>query len=970
MEAPVNRHLAKLLSEYDTAVRTKGSNDSIELEIRVKSDITREMYEQLIEEALKGGVGSEGKIPAYITNPRMDLSVNIISAKVHGTKDMSQSIRRVEYVNGVPTNTTYIQKTRILTPVNLDGYLKYSVGLSKETIIKQFPASNDSLVRFKVRVSFDLYGVNSVGTKEGVTNDPKDLKWRLDITAVKTGTLSGLGPILKNIRTDLFTPTLTPQNLLQELNHEQISQYEVEIEYVGKGAVTPADINIVDRVFSLVNSNYTDEVKYQNEIYHVATYISDMPEQFKKPTHRLKQLTNQVVSLSLNTYYNDIYPPTGYYATDKADGKRAVVSMHDGCLYLLLSDGMVTRLGGVGTAGNNSAAGNNDTAEVSTIIADAEFVGNESVFTLYLFDCMVYGQSVSRSGFEIRVKLLEKCAYAINKFLETTNTPSSNGKCVAKKYVMLGETPRELEEGFRQVYNAGTGVDAAGKDVVPNTPYGTDGSIITEPGAGYSATKNYKWKPYENNTIDALAIKCPPKLLGTKPYVVRKAEGLELYLLFVGINHNVREKLGMGFISHYRSMFPEVGTGNYYPIQFSPSANPLAYLYWHKGGEDLNRQIIELGRTRPDETGASEWVFHRVRADRKLEKNYFGNDFRIAELTYLNFVDPFEFESLWSMPASYFIKTASDMYTAPNKFKRFVISLLLKNLLSGARWVVDAAAGRGADLHRYQEIGVENALFIDSDKSAITELIRRKFAFLNAKKRHVRNWIGTGDGNLAVVTRQGAGDIEYDKLILKDTKNLTVHTMIADLRTDSSVLIEKTLPFGMNAGGIDGVVCNFALHYLCGSVDDLRNMLKFVATLLKVDGVFIFTVMSGERVFQELSGLNKGQTWQLFEEGKDGVSTLKYGLKKLYDGTKLAKTGQMISVHLPFSDTMYDEPLCNIDYVIAEAKKVGLSVEMNNSMIDYMDRFMKADRGLYDRLTDDDKRYIELHSYVMLRKVK
>ena len=530
---------------------------------------------------------------------------------------------------------SFHQKTRILTPVNLDGYLKYSVGLSKETIIKQFPASNDSLVRFKVRVSFDLYeadvGSNHNSSNNTNVNGTNNPKWRLDITAVKSGTLSGLGPILKDIRGDLFTPTMTPQNLLQELNHEQISQYEVEIEYIGNGPVLPADINIVDQVFKLVNSNYTDEVKYQNEIYHVATYISDIPEQFKKPTHRLKQLTNQVVSLSMNTYYSDIYPPVGYYVTDKADGKRVVVSLHDNNLYLLMSDGMLIRTDsivpkdkistGVSTIGIPSTV---DTSGIpGTIITDAEFVGNESAFTLYLFDCMVYGQSVAGSGFEERVKLLEKCAYAINKFLETTNTAMSIGKCLSKKYVLLGETPRELEIGFRQVYNVGTVEDAGTVEGAGNIPYDIDGVIITEPGAGYSVTKNYKWKPYENNTIDALAIKCPPKLLGTKPYVVRKAEGLELYLLFVGINHNVREKLGMGFVSHYRSMFPEAGTGNYYPIQFSPSANPLAYLYWHKGGEDLNRQIIELGRTKPID-GTSEWVFHRVRSDRKLEKTISG----------------------------------------------------------------------------------------------------------------------------------------------------------------------------------------------------------------------------------------------------------------------------------------------------------------------------------------------------------
>src|SRR5438477_9191077 len=103
----------------------------------------------------------------------------------------------------------------------------------------------------------------------------------------------------------------------------------------------------------------------------------------------------------------------------------------------------------------------------------------------------------------------------------------------------------------------------------------------------------------------------------------------------------------------------------------------------------------------------------RIRDDRKLELNYLGNDFRVAELTYINFIDPFEFENLWNPNFGYFTKSKSDIYNASNKYKRFVISLLIKNNLSHANWVIDEAAGRGADLHRYQEVNVNNVLFID-----------------------------------------------------------------------------------------------------------------------------------------------------------------------------------------------------------------------------------------------------------------
>lgn len=908
------KQLAKLFADYEAAAQKADKDTVIELEVRIKEEIDRETFTALITEA---------KADPAFEPPVLDMSVNIISNKVNGAKDTAQSIRKITYVNDVPTEE-YIKKQRLLNPVIIDGYMKHSVGLASEMQTKKFPSTNDAVVRFKVRVSF------KIKEKEGPP------KWRVDITAVKTGILQNLASTLKTIRRDLFSGHITTDNILQELNYEMISGYEVEIEYIG-GPRAPADLSIVDKVFSLMNKEYTDVIKYQEEIYNVAQVISPATSDlFRKPTHRLKQLANQVVSLSMNTYYNDIYPPVRYYATEKADGVRTIISVRDE-VKMLFSDGMIV----VPCAIKQNTQHIIVDAEYIAVDEKSEPTGNKKTpkkASIYLFDCMMLGEDISGAGFEVRVGKLEEAAAALQKLLPDYTVS-------AKKFVKF-TTAKDIEPGIRSIYDPAV------------APYKIDGIIITEPGRSYRETNNYKWKPYENNTIDFLAVKCPKELLGMQPYVNRKSEGLELFILFVGISHMQREKLGIGLISYYKSMFPS-STG-YYPIQFSPSVAPLAYLYYHPSG-DIDRQIVELSRNRAN----TEWIFHRVRSDRKLEKGYFGNDFRIAELTFSNYIDPFEIESLWSIPKSYFIKTADDIYVAANKFKRFVISLLLKDHISGAKWIVDAAAGRGADLHRYQEIGVENALFMDIDKSAITELIRRKFAFTSTKKRHVRSWLGAEDGQMEVVTRQNmTTGVEYDKLLVKDSKNMTVHTLVADLKTASSVLIERIYPFGINIGCVDGVICNFAIHYMCDTAENIQNLLEFVSKLLKKGGIFIFTTMDGSKVWDLLSDIPKGQSWKVEENGAE-----KYALRKDYDG-KFAKFGQMISVKLPFSAEMYAEPLCNIDYVISVAARNGLELEQNSSMSTYLEKFKKADRGLYDRLTQDDVFYNSLHSFVTLRKIK
>lgn len=921
--------LNEMLFKYQQDSLSAG-NSNIELEIRFK-DITREAFESIYKAIINN--------PEF-ANGTLECSVNIISENVYergvgGKPDDAQYIRKIIFGKNSPPMDTYMQKIRLMRSVQMTDYIKYSVGLSKETVGKKFATSTNALVRFKIRVSFDYMGVPPITPH----------KWRFDLTAVKYGTLSEMGASLKTIKNDLFLPSLTPETFMQNLNFDMIDSYEVEIEHIGKDKnLTPDAINIAKKVFTMINPQYMQEIAYQDEIYHIAELIvvnKTILHNFKLPTHRLKQLSNQVSALSKNMYYTDIYPPAGYYLTDKADGKRAFVSINGNRCRVLMSDSMLEFVkGDAFTPGKIT-------------IADAELIYDstpDATFTLYIFDVMVlHDENLSRSGFSNRVKNLDTASIFINEYLATYKHQAKS-----KKYVCLDE--RKLENGFKEIYER-------------EHSYIIDGLILTEPNEPYHITKNYKWKPFERTTIDFLAVKCPQKLLGIKPYVV--VVGKELYLLFVGINQQLREKLGLGFIPHYRHIFPDANS-QYYPIQFSSSLNPFAYLYYHTG-DNVDRQIIELSRNHEN----TEWIFHHVRSDRKLEKNYYGNDFRIAELTYINYIDPFDFEDLWKPSSGYFTKTASNIYSATNKFKRFVISLLLKDNLSNSKWIIDEGAGRGGDLHRYQEIGVENALFIDVDATAIAELIRRKFAVFAAKKKHVRGWFanqkqGGNDpndhntGTTKVVTAYDrVHDVEYEKVIVKDIKSLTIHTLVADLKTPSHDLIAKTFQFGVTPGVVDGIICNFAFHYMCDTIEHMRNLLIFNSRMLKIGGLFIFTVMDGKSIHELLSNYTCGQQWESREN-----NVLKYAIKREYVGTTLAPAGQMISVLLPFSDGMYSEPLCNVDVVIKEATKLGFELELNAMMNSLLDKFASADRALYDLLTDEDIKYISMHKYVSLRKVK
>lgn len=907
-----------LLSTYNNLISAKdtGDHSTIELEVRMR-DITRDMWFDLYDRLASD---------KDFDKPTLECSINTID-------DMSgdaRAIRKMTFLNGVKQTDEYMTKTRLVPNVNARDMVNYAVGLSREAPGRQFSPSGKSMMRFKLRLSYLFIGRD----------------WRLDLTAVKSGRIDDIGKSAAAIRDKMFRAVSTT-NLHRELPADEIDSWEVEIEHVGKEPVDSAQIASVTRhVFGLINPDHVNSAMFRERIARAYKEIYGVNA--PASVDSVKRLTNQVIALTKNTYYREVYPAEGYYLTDKADGVRCILMRDTDVVYMLTNEMREYKV-----TGKKSEAG--EWAN-SITIADAEYV--EATNTAYVFDVMVLGNDrLADHDFSRRLSRLDEAA----------NRLQCAGLTVAvKRYIRV--EPGDQETAFR--------------GILADAPYETDGIILVRPGDNYGDTRNYKWKPMEQLTIDFLAVRAPSSLLGVKPFTVR--DGHVLYILFVGIDHRMRERIGMGLLKQYRSLFPEADPV-YYPIQFSPSIAPQAYLYWHPAnGPDIDRKIVELGReitygrrtgtiggfqsvdqvtmvgasmlaalggaqaTRqlPSDVRIGDWKFVRVRTDRARETRYYGNDFRVAELTYMNFADPFLVQDLWSPRVGYFDTTidVNTGYIAPNKYKRYVLSRILKQLFSRLERVIDLCAGRGADIHRLQEIGVDMALCIDSDSTALAELVRRKYEY-------------------GRMMRSRAGGSE----IVKDVHGMTVYTLLQDMRTPATELVKAVSEFPFTPGQVNGIMCNFALHYFCDTDETLSNFLDFVAQMLAVGGVFLFTVLDGKAVFDLLSNVQTGESWEV---RTDGDQHIKYAIRKDYSGKTLSPTGQTIAVKLPFSADLYTEPLANVDYIVRRAKAAGLAVELRNSFSHYMADFKVANESLYSRLTIDDMAYIKLHTYVVMRKVK
>jgi SAM-dependent methyltransferase len=887
-----------IVTKYRDAVVSKKAEDNVELEIRFKT-MSADTFKILVETA-------KNKLGTGV----VETTVNIISENVfEQLKDEIQYIRQLTFTNGIKAGDVHLTKKRLIKSLNVSDHAKYSIGIALETRLSEpFSSKPDALVRYKARVSYKVDN------------------WRLDLTAVKQTNLRDLGTSGGVVREKFFPADLTVDNFSKII--PQGDQFEAELEYMGNADLSLEDFTVAKKVFQLLDPNYLNVVAYGDEMEHVAKYMS-RPDPKMYRERRIKQLLPQVQSLSKNTYYANIYPADGYYATVKADGQRGLLSINGNRVRLLLNQEMREWMNG-----ETYAPGD-------IYIADCELVESSSrpdaltpsTATLWVFDCMVVRDERMISNIADRISRIPEVCKVASGILGDALL------CKPKPYVVINAKTAKAQ--FTELWTS-------------PAEYSRDGIVMTPPTGDYYSTISYKWKPFEQNSIDCLAMKCPVELMGIKPYI--EQPGMTLYFLFVGIDHKVRTSLGLGLVRGYNKFFPEP-PGRYYPVQLSLSAAPYAYLYYDPQ-PTRHGKIIELTRRRGNiGQGLGDWEFNRVREDREMSAVDFGNDYRIAEITFSNYIDIFELNDLWAKSTGYFSDVVTPIYSAPNKFKRLVIKMILRKIVSNARWVVDLASGRGADLFWYREFGVRNVLFTDIDAGALSELTRRKFEIASWDNRK------SGGASESVVTRYDRlRDVEYEKIITRDSESMTIHTLVVDLKTPVDEFVDMTIPFGVNAGLVDCVVCNFALHYMCDTLSNLKNILNIVSRLLKVGGIFMFTVMDGKIVYDLL---NTTPTWTSMEG-----DIVKYQIKQEYRNGPMTAVGQLIKVKLPFSAELYSEPLCNIDTVITEGKKLGLNLEVRESFRTYLGEFEKNKPQFHNQLTPADIEYAAMHAYVTMRKIK
>ncbi len=844
----------------------------------------------------------------------------------------SNDIRKtMVFVKGVNQKKDIIQKKTIVgRPFIISRSIKnvkdIKAKLSNEELVSANSISgNIRFMKFKLRLRFNYDNENLHGVELDLI---KNVNPEADLKNIKSAVFKdySVDSILNGIEFSLFDEC----RLEFEFDNNKVKKHinsgsELSVDYLFKpinelseksGTGSSAELELYQKyIFSLAR-----QIIYNNKGYL---------ETFRYKSG-LKKLLNNVIEMDANVYFKDIQPKitngNGFYITDKIDGKRSVLMIkyeeesESNCNIVLLNNNI--------TFFHKMKVKKDMKIQYITLDCEMLVEGNGKI-SLFVFDVITFkSQKFSSKPFEERLSIMEEAVIKSKEILEVCGV---NNLEITKKNFILTRTDTWKEQ-IQQFY----------KDSL-NKKYEIDGLIFTpKDDSNYSSMLGYKWKPAEHSTIDFYAKKIPSEVLKTsaefflsnysKKDIKKYIENKEFYVLFSGISKKDLDAFNLKFIPHYESIVGKLPEGNLKPVQFSTSDRPNNFIFEHTNSSidlDLDGKIGEFGWNYKKEA----WELKRIRTDRDVELargEYFGNYYKVAENIWYSINNPLTFEDLLKDGDSsmYFMADNVDIYKEQRNYNSFVKTVCIQTVLehvSKNPLVLDLASGKGQDLARLAKLGVSDAIFVDNDKSALQELIRRKHSLSSNSSR---------GKNMKVTTCHADLNLEYKEIIK------SIESSYGEKLKDS----------------VDMIICNFAMHYIANGSDKLKNIINLLSYFLKPKGLFVFTCFDGDKVKR----LCSDNGWNSYTD-KDIQSTVNNKLK--YSIIPI-ENSERVKLILPFSNgNYYEEDLLNLSTIEDYMTSNGFVKESVGSFSNLFEKYKNL-----DNLSEDDKVFSGLYSYNIYRK--
>jgi hypothetical protein len=880
----------------------------------------------------------------FVNDPiNVECSINFIKTSTGGNMLVKRNI--------IGKSPEIYQKFRLTYPVYLirDNILYKFTFANEEPINKdQFDSKNIDCVRMKMRFSKKLtpaFDLHLTLVKEYIGASPLEL---ISFT--------------KNSRDKIF-----PVVLRENPSFDQCLQFapwnstahELEIEYVNvNNNITEKDfINAINCISSQVadltnnisgggdNSNNNDDIdKISNfdkisrnpepikisdniskKIYEIAVKLHGIGKanQFRNST--LKAISTQAYAMDINNWEQITRNPTDWYVTDKAHGIRGFVVIDK--VIMVITD-KITIIDG--------SIEEQKITDLEYTILDAEIIDGK----IYAFDLLYCGESYIDLSYDIRLLKLQEIAkqFANINLKPIIKLSAKFYNDIAKIMPMEGESMSmsQMSDDFDSYFI---------KSIT--NQYNIDGLIFTQASAPYSAHP-LKWKPLALTTIDLLIKRNP------MPLSVSNCK----YWLFCGIRNEYARKFNLQLPKGYSVLFPGIDADKYYPIMFQPTEWKNAYQWegdnLHHLGKELDGCVGEFSIN----LAAKKLKLMHIREDRILDvksNKYFGNDFRIAEMTIAQHLpSAYVTYKMMTSPLSSTDKDSGDLgYFRVHDDKKYkalrtcisVGKTEMYNFIANdsqqidlhLNWALDIGIGKGQDVNRLREIKVNNVVGIEQDGRAIYELISRKYSSINHSHVHSNS----------------------------QNNPLGIYTVCTDANIQRGKLIEELkvrgLPYENN---YQLIISSLSLHYFAESEKTISKFLRKLAEFAAPKSYFAVVILDGMAVAKLLHRANRdfkigdGEKYHFkskskFLKGESDDPEFKFtDVKELPWGIK-------IQLKLPFSDgAFYDEYLVDPNSLISAIDEiVGMKLVESKSF------------DTSKLTSEDDIEFAKLYKMLIFRKL-
>lgn len=716
------------------------------------------------------------------------------------------------------------------------------------------------------------------------------------------------------------------------------SFYEIEIDITCKQNVKTKKY-IFDELFRFINlitkiiqqSNFIIDNTIRNEVLLEYKQILDVAK------HKNNLDARQPVTLEIQHATEMI--PNKYSVTDKADGNRSFLIIHNAKVFFISTILKVTYTGI-----------QLKTNKYDKTVLDGEliFLSKKNRFLFMIFDCLRSGSNDVRSEpdhmkrLKYADEIVEKCF--VFEHQKGYTFPESNRKFtiddICNEYVIqiqeMSEVLNhdlELHKQFplirRKVFLPVYGIHnreifayasllwnqiSLNKNV--KTPYLLDGLIFHPLQQEYVTKKTlsklseYKWKPPASNSIDF--------------YVTFEKSATTNTITKVYNNSDDDKEKNKPYVICYLHVGQQINDREE-PVLFRENENKhFTYIYLEddeprdtEGNIIHDKTVVEFYyNDQSDIHENARWIPIRTRHDKtanvKLFKKGYGNYVDTANNTWKSIANPVlmsDFDKL-SRDNTYdthikFLRSRIDhsiikdefknmLYyrnkdvtrEAFNKFHNWVKDLIIWNHITpeyfeGNRLhVLDMACGRGGDLMKFYHAKVKSYVGIDIDSQ---NLLSTTDGALSRYKTFSRKY---PDFPKVTLIHADAGALLTEE---DQTKALKV------VNQDNQILFKKV--FGNKNTKFDCINCQFAVHYFLENDTRFHNFCQNVRTYLKPNGFLLLTTFDARKVLESFGDSDKIEAHETDDTGNKKLLFEIVKKFKTVDQKKPIGTGYPIDVY-------------------------------------------------------------------------